>query len=190
MPPVHSSYPMPFLTVVYVIITQSFVLFKDSHLIYSPWNKFDALWDPLMSLIQVCCPIVSVYITKLKDDRMLTSGNVFDQNMVFSMLSFCDRLLDVTVHISDCSMFFGFVSLFSFQACYVTCCGQTQTKMFRAGERTIGEFPSPLGPMSSANFSTVMTWTSSAEHIRWHLLFANMCYFLIKNSIQNITIEN
>lgn len=110
--------------------------------------------------------IVSDYITKLKDDKMLISGNVFDQNTVFSMLSFCDRLLDATVHINDCSMFFVVVSLFFSQACYVTCCGQTQTKMFRAGERMIGEFPSPLGPMSSANFSTVMTWTSSAEHIR------------------------
>lgn len=53
-----------------------------------------------------------------------------------------------------------------FQACCVTCCGQTRIKTSRAGVRTTGACPSRLEPTWSASSSTGMTWTSSAELTR------------------------
>lgn len=67
-----------------------------------------------------------------------------------------------------------------FQACCVTCCGQTRIKTSRAGVRTTGACLSRLEPTWSASSSTVMTWTSSAELTRWPkilLLMAMLCFY-------------
>lgn len=47
--------------------------------------------------------------------------------------------------------FISISSVFVSQACCVTCCGQTQIRMYKVGERTTVGSPSPSGQMLSAS---------------------------------------
>merc|ERR1712156_318791 len=53
------------------------------------------------------------------------------------------------------------------QASFAISCGQTLTKMFRAGVKTTVESASLLGQTLFQNSSTDATLTSYAGHIRW-----------------------
>jgi len=53
------------------------------------------------------------------------------------------------------------------QACYVTYCGQTPTRISLAGQKMTEEYPSPSDPMWCPDFCRNMIWTSFAGLIRY-----------------------